>query len=106
MKKAIEVTSVPYKRFELEPTVERQGGNKFIQLITSSHFTIYKWEITEKAEMGKNHLYYLVSVINGKGFLKVGKENYELNSGDHLILPSSLKTFVLEGQFEAIVSHP
>ncbi|WP_394138018.1 mannose-6-phosphate isomerase, class I [Cytobacillus oceanisediminis] len=105
-KKAIEVTRVPYKRFEFEPIVERQGGNKFIKFIKSNHFTIYKWEITEKAEMEKNHLYHLVSVINGKGFLKVGKENYELNRGDHLILPSSLKTFVLGGQFEAIVSHP
>ncbi|WP_110062878.1 hypothetical protein [Cytobacillus oceanisediminis] len=49
----------------------------------------------------KNNFFNLVSIIIGKRFLQVGNETFELNKGEHLILPGTLKTFVLEGQFES-----
>ncbi|KML36126.1 mannose-6-phosphate isomerase [Cytobacillus firmus] len=107
LRKAIEVVSIPQEGIQDSHTAKNVGKNKFLKFIETKYFTICKWEINEQAVMQKNKSFLLVSIINGKGTLTIGSDQlYELNKGDHLILPANLTHFCLNGEFEAIVSHP
>ncbi|WP_369903416.1 hypothetical protein [Bacillus manliponensis] len=50
--------------------------------------------------------FLLVSVINGDGVLKAAHMNYQLQKGDHFILPYNLGVFHIRGKVTLIVSHP
>ncbi|MBT2690112.1 mannose-6-phosphate isomerase, class I [Bacillus sp. ISL-47] len=106
LKQAIEVTSVPHHPPKVQPVTMSKGRNRFIKFIESEHFSVCKWEITEKAALQNDHKFLLVSIISGCGVLTVDEKPYLLNKGDHLILPAALEQFYLEGNFTAVVSKP
>lgn len=106
LKQAIEVASVPHYFPKLQREYVKISRNRFIKYLETDNFTVCKWEIQENAEMKKEVPFILVSIINGTGSLSVNKNRYNLKKGDHLILPAPISTYSLEGEFEAIVSHP
>ena len=76
-------------------------------LVASDFFTVYKWELTGKADFEKTADYSLLSVLAGEGKLTVDGEDYPIQKGSHFILPSDVESWTLEGQgLELIVSHP
>lgn len=106
LKKAIEVVSIPHEEPIIQFSVNKKGKNRFITFIESEHFTVNKWEITKSIQMPTNKSFLMVSIIDGKGALKIKNNQYELNKGDHFILPAGMNHYWLDGEFEAIVSHP
>ena len=76
-------------------------------LVASDFFTVYKWELTGKADFEKTADYSLLSVIAGEGKLTVDGKDYPIQKGSHFILPSDVESWTLGGQgLELIVSHP
>ena len=76
-------------------------------LVASDFFTVYKWELTGKADFEKTADYSLLSVLAGEGKLTVDGKDYPIRKGSHFILPSDVESWTLEGQgLELIVSHP
>ena len=76
-------------------------------LVASDFFTVYKWELTGKADFEKTADYSLLSVLAGEGKLTVDGKDYPIQKGSHFILPSDVESWTLEGQgLELIVSHP
>jgi mannose-6-phosphate isomerase len=106
LEKAIDVITVPHKGFSSQPVIEKRDGHTVTTFVETEYFTVYKWEITEKADFKQDKPFLLMSVINGDGKLTVGKETYEIKKGDHFILPSGTEDFTIEGILEVIVSHP
>lgn len=106
LEKAIDVITVPHKGFSSQPVIEKRDGHTVTTFVETEYFTVYKWEITEKADFKRDKPFLLMSVINGDGKLTVGKETYEIKKGDHFIIPSGTEDFTIEGILEVIVSHP
>jgi mannose-6-phosphate isomerase len=106
LEKAIDVITVPHKGFSSQPVIEKRDGHTVTTFVETEYFTVYKWEITEKADFKQDKPFLLMSVINGDGKLTVGKETYEIKKGDHFIMPSGTEDFTIEGILEVIVSHP
>ena len=76
-------------------------------LVASDFFTVYKWELTGKANFEKTADYSLLSVLTGEGKVTVDGKEYPIQKGSHFILPSDVESWTLEGQgLELIVSHP
>ncbi|TCJ01357.1 mannose-6-phosphate isomerase, class I [Cytobacillus praedii] len=106
IEKALEVIHVPCIKNQIEPKVEKQGKNTITTFIQAREFTVYKWEIYEEAKMVQDQPFQLVSLINGTGILTANGETYTIQKGDHFILPAQIGMITINGDFEAIVSHP
>ncbi|SDB37504.1 mannose-6-phosphate isomerase [Streptococcus henryi] len=76
-------------------------------LLVSNHFfAVYHWKFSGPESMTQTAPYLLLSVLAGKGHLKVDNRMYYLKKGDHLILPNDVKNWEIDGQLEVIASHP
>ncbi|USK57543.1 mannose-6-phosphate isomerase, class I [Cytobacillus solani] len=106
LEKALEVIHVPSINNKIQPIVEKQGENTITIFIQTREFTVYKWGICEEAKMVQDQPFQLVSVINGTGMLIANGETYTIQKGDHFILPAQIGEITINGNFEAIVSHP
>lgn len=105
--KALDVSIIPHQVFSTKPVVEDKGNNRIIKFIDTEYFKVYKWEITEQVILLQNQAFQLISIINGAGILNVCEGTmYTFNKGDHFILPAGISSFTINGNFEAIVSHP
>jgi mannose-6-phosphate isomerase len=74
--------------------------------VSNEFFTVYKWSIHGELEMKKSADYYLVSVLEGQGKIRVDDQEYELKKGSHFILTSDCSEWTFSGEMEMIVSHP
>ncbi|MDG3131683.1 mannose-6-phosphate isomerase, class I [Streptococcus suis] len=74
-------------------------------LVANPFFTVYKWIIKEEVTMQQSAPYLLISVIDGKGAIKVNTTTYPLQKGDHFILPANVTEWTFTGQLELISSH-
>ncbi|WP_078409108.1 mannose-6-phosphate isomerase, class I [Priestia abyssalis] len=106
LEKAIEVTTVPHTVSKVEPAVMKTGEATITTFIEEQYFTVYKWDVHSRLEMGQDKPFMLVSVIDGDGMLTVNSEKYSIEKGQHFILPYNMGDFVLEGHLQLIVSHP
>ncbi|WP_313802451.1 mannose-6-phosphate isomerase, class I [Cytobacillus sp.] len=106
LKKALEVINVPNIGSKIDPIINKFGKNTITTFIQSKDFTVYKWEIHEKAKLVQDQPFQLVSLINGTGMLTANGETYHIQKGDHFILPAQIGMILINGNFEAIVSHP
>jgi mannose-6-phosphate isomerase len=105
LEKAIDVTSVPHQDSTVSPKVQNQEGATITTFVEAEFFSVYKWEIDGKANFTFPDQYLLLSVIKGKGSLAHNGENYNLEKGDHLIIPFGFGAFDIEGNCDVIVSH-
>lgn len=88
------------------PVTTKVDDLKSTLLVASDFFTVYKWEISGKADFEKTADYSLFSVLDGQGSLKVDGQDYDIAKGSHFILPSDVETWQIKGELELIVSHP
>ncbi|MBF0806262.1 MULTISPECIES: mannose-6-phosphate isomerase, class I [unclassified Streptococcus] len=82
------------------------GSNRYKQLVANDFFVVWKWEIRELAELSREADYLLVSVIEGRGNMTVGEQDYPLKKGDHFLLLQDVDSWSFSGEMELIVSHP
>lgn len=88
------------------PVTTKVDDLKSTLLVASDFFTVYKWEISGKADFEKTADYSLFSVLDGQGSLKVDGQDYDIAKGSHFILPSDVQAWEIKGNLELIVSHP
>lgn len=82
------------------------NGNKITELLNSDFFNVYRYDIRGKYQMRKDAPYYLVSIIEGAGFIEVNHTLHELKKGDHFIIPATVQSWIFSGLFTAIISTP
>lgn len=76
-------------------------------LVANDFFAVYKWQIEGRVDFKRQADYLLVSVLQGQGQLHVGDETYDLDKGQHFILPHDVDAWTIEGStLELLVSHP
>lgn len=105
LEKAIAVTTVPHVMEKVHPFKHEENGVTITTFVQSPFFSVYKWEVAERASFTLTNNYVLGSVIKGAGALICNGESYTLTKGMHFILPVGFEHFQIEGQVELIVSH-
>lgn len=105
VEKSIDVSTVPHVNAQSEPVVEIREGVKVTTYVEDKYFTVYKWEVSGEATFSYNDKYLLVSVLNGNGKLENNDDCYELNKGDHFIIPVGFEGFKIVGDCELMISH-
>ena len=106
LEKSIEVATVPFEEEKVIPEIKEVGTSKITKFVESSYFTVYKWDVDGELFLKQNQSFLLASVIDGSGFLTQDETDYELQKGDHFILPFGYGDFTVKGNLKLIVSHP
>ncbi|OYD07464.1 mannose-6-phosphate isomerase, class I [Paludifilum halophilum] len=104
--KALDVITVPHCPINPDQTIRRHDGLEVTTFVNSDYFTVYRWKLDGNAAVKQDHPFTLVSVIDGEAELKTEAGLFPCRKGDHMIWPSDLRTFQLEGRAEFILSHP
>ncbi|NGY80945.1 mannose-6-phosphate isomerase, class I [Bacillus megaterium] len=106
LQKALDVITIPHKENKINPNSFRTKEATIISLLESEYFTVTKLIIRDQLRMKQNQPFILFSVIEGEGFLQLKEQHYELNKGDHFILPCGSEKFTIKGNIEIIISYP
>ncbi|WP_157404684.1 mannose-6-phosphate isomerase, class I [Shouchella shacheensis] len=106
--KAIEVSAIPHAPAKTETTISKQEeGGTVTQLVSTDFFTVDKIEVDGELTHSLSSKYSLASVIEGEGSLLTSEGTaFEIQKGDHFLLPNGMKEFKTKGRLEFIVSHP
>lgn len=104
--KAIAVSTVPHQDVKPSIAEREEGGADITTFIQEKYFSVYKWEVEQKAVLQQNKYFQLASVIEGEGTLTTVEGDFPIRKGDHFILPYELEGFSIKGKATLIVSHP
>ncbi|HEY0221401.1 MAG TPA: mannose-6-phosphate isomerase, class I [Lactovum miscens] len=87
-------------------TVENFEEATITTFVKSPFFDVFKWEVAGRHDFKKSALYTLVSVLEGSGkFVSEGK-SFEINKGDHFIIPAQIEKWEINGNLMIIASNP
>jgi mannose-6-phosphate isomerase len=106
LEKAIDVTTIPHTISKVEPIINKMDTSTITTFVEEQYFTVYKWDVHSRLETTQDQPFMLVSVVGGNGRLTANGDSFELDKGQHFILPNNLGDFKLEGNMLLIVSHP
>lgn len=106
IKDSIAVTTIPHIDVINEKYVTQKKNGTLTTLVSNEFFTVSEWKIKGVVKFSQKSLYTLITILNGTGSLKVKEKNYQLNKGDHLILPNYIKEWIIEGKVHIIASTP
>ncbi|WKB35344.1 mannose-6-phosphate isomerase, class I [Terrilactibacillus sp. S3-3] len=107
LKQSLDVTMYPHRDPDLTYHVKHESEAVFTELLREQYFTVSHWDIRGHLEtIQKNWPFLLMSVIDGRGELRIESEHYPIKKGDHLIMPSTVDQFSIDGVCDLIVSSP
>lgn len=107
IEKSIEVAMIPHEDADFEPVLSGNDDLRIKKLVKESYFTVYHWNLAGAVAEVENPSYLLVSVLDGEGEMQVeGGTTSTFSKGDHFIVPSTIKSFGMNGNARFIVSHP
>lgn len=105
VKQSVDVTTIPHADPTPEMKTEKLEDATIATFVKTSFFDVYKWDVNGKATFTAIAPYTLVSVLEGNGKLIVEAGEYPLKKGTHLILPTPIKEWTLEGNLEILASN-
>jgi len=105
IEKSIDVTTIPNENINVSPKVEEINGNTVTTFVEAEYFSVYKWDISSVFTKTQTYPFLIASVIEGEGEIKTTDGIFNIQKGDHFILPNGLGEFTIEGKLSLIVSH-
>ncbi|WP_078378843.1 mannose-6-phosphate isomerase, class I [Sutcliffiella halmapala] len=106
IEKSIAVSTIPHENVNVAPKVKELEGATVTNYVEEEYFTVYKWNVQANFKAEQNKHFLIASVIEGEGELLTTGGSYQLQKGDHFILPSGIGEFEVKGNIEVVVSHP
>jgi mannose-6-phosphate isomerase len=106
IEKSIDVTTVPHVGADTTPTTTQIGEVTVTTFVQEEYFSVYKWEVAGTAGFSQDKPFQIGSVLNGALELITEGGSFNLNKGDHFILPADMGTFEVRGNAQLIISHP
>lgn len=107
IQQSIDTVEVPFKMPTLNHKEWDVGDVHVTQFVMAEYFGVFKLSV---AGMGNfentDGKYRLLSVIDGQCTLVIGQQKYEFQKGQHLILPSTVTEWTLDGNATIIASKP
>lgn len=104
--KSADVTDFPTKENHFEKKVTRDGKSTITQYLEDVYFSVYGWDIQDETTIALQKSYYLATVIEGSGEIKVNNQAYPLSIADSFILPYGIDEVTVNGSMKLIVSNP
>jgi mannose-6-phosphate isomerase len=101
--KALDVITVPHQDAAVCRRVVSEGeGYRLSCLVEAAYFAAYHLEVHHGGEYHgtQDGGYLLASVIAGEGVFATAQGEWALKSGDHLIIPATVKQFAVRGHVE------
>lgn len=106
LQESIDVTTVPQQDPQLAITQQIVKRSSITTFVKTPFFDVYKWSVDGKLHLKATAPYTLVSILDGAGELDFDGVIYELQKGDHLILPNGVSDWYISGKLEAIAATP
>lgn len=106
IEQSIDVTTIPHSDQQPTTIINEQDNGTLTTLVSNDFFTVYEWSLTGEVSFEQEGLYTLVSVVDGKGSLQIENDTYELNKGDHFLLPNEIRNWKIDGNIHLIAAHP
>ena len=107
IQQSIDTVEVPFKMPTLNHKEWDVGDVHVTQFVMAEYFGVFKLSVAGMGNFeNKDGKYVLLSVIDGQCVLKIGQKEYELQKGQHLILPSTVTEWSLDGDATLIASKP
>lgn len=100
VKQSIDVTTVPYKPYDLAKQVEEtiENGTRK-ELVSSNYLTLNKYDMTGYNKVINDKPFQLVSIIEGQGTV----EGKEVKKGDHFVVCSDQKEVDFDGTMTVMI---
>ena len=100
VKQSIDVTTVPYKPYDLAKQVEEtiENGTRK-ELVSSNYLTLNKYDMTGYNKDINDKPFQLVSIIEGQGTV----EGKEVKKGDHFVVCSDQKEVHFDGTMTVMI---
>ena len=100
VKQSIDVTTVPYKPYDLAKQVEEtiENGTRK-ELVSSNYLTLNKYDMTGYNKVKNDKPFQLVSIIEGQGTV----EGKEVKKGDHFVVCSDQKKVDFDGTMTVMI---
>ena len=100
VKQSIDVTTVPYKPYDLAKQVEEtiENGTRK-ELVSSNYLTLNKYDMTGYNKVINDKPFQLVSIIEGQGTV----EGKEVKKGDHFVVCSDQKEVDFDGTMTIMI---
>lgn len=105
IKKSIDVSNTPHIDINTDFKVHDTDKFKCTTFIDNEFFSVHKLNIYDKVNLNHNKPFALYSVLDGYGKLIHNDNVYNINKGNHFILPTSFGDFSFDGNLEMICSH-
>ncbi len=112
IQESIDVTTVPHVDPKLNIVTENYGKSSVTDYVTTPFFAVELWEIIGRHTFHQKAPYTLCTVIEGAGELEIlnenglGEQTYNLEKGQHFILPNEVKNWRITGELKLISSIP
>ena len=100
VKQSIDVTTVPYKPYDLAKQVEEtiENGTRK-ELVSSNYLTLNKYDMIGYNKVKNDKPFQLVSIIEGQGTV----EGKEVKKGDHFVVCSDQKEVDFDGTMTVMI---
>lgn len=100
VKQSIDVTTVPYKPYDLAKQVEEtiENGTRK-ELVSSNYLTLNKYDMTGYNKVINDKPFQVVSIIEGQGTV----EGKEVKKGDHFVVCSDQKEVHFDGTMTVMI---
>ncbi len=98
---SLDVTTAPFVEKSTEPEVFTQGDARVVHLVTCPYYSVYRAELSGKAQWCWDKPFVNVSILSGHGTL----DGTPVQKGDHLLLTANYGEMTAEGDMEFIYSH-
>jgi mannose-6-phosphate isomerase len=107
LQQSIDTVQVPFEMPKLNHEEWDVGDVHVTQFVMAEYFGVFKLDVHGKGDFEiKDGKYRLLSVLDGSCDLTVDGQTYPLKKGDHLILPTTISCYTLDGQATIIASKP
>ncbi|MGR9048643.1 mannose-6-phosphate isomerase, class I [Halobacillus faecis] len=103
--KSLEVTTIPHRDPNINRTLAYSNDLIKEKLIEEDYFSVFNWKLQGESQELSPSTYLLLSTIEGHGLITIEDDTYEFKKGDHFIIPSTIKSYKLQGDATLIVSH-
>ena len=101
IEQSLAVTTAPFVPAAPAQEVSTQGDAKVTHLVSCQYYSVYRAELSGKAQWHWDKPFVNVSILSGQGTL----DGTPVKKGDHLLLTANYGDMTVEGDLEFIYSH-
>lgn len=106
LQQAKEVTQVPHHDSPFNRRAEEQVPDSILRLIETPYYKVERIKVSNRVDLTDINPYLMLTVIDGKGYLDMEGQHYEIRKGNSFILPKDSREATFTGQLDMIMAKP